>query len=203
MTAEDATGDGWLRKLADLEVVVVAEPSEDLKFLSRELHALKMRVRQIWPAPNLMPQAADLLICDYSADLAQRFAWLPGTPPAALLILLPRGGEIAIDPLVAAVPDAVLALPATPSAIRANLMLAINQFRFGQRMRAKVERLEDNIRSLRLVERAKAIMMAKKHIGDADAYQAIRQLAMTKRVPVATIAAAIVDSTELLGQDEL
>lgn len=201
--AGEPSGDGWLKKLAELDVVVVAEPGEGLKALLRELHALKMRIRHIWPAPSIMPQATDLLICDYAPDLAQRFGWLPGTPPAALMVLVPSGGEAGVDALVAAVPDAILPMPATPAAIRANLVLAVNQFRFGQRMRAKVERLEDNIRSLRLVERAKAIMMAKKHIGDADAYQAIRQLAMAKRVPVATIAAAIVDTSELLGHDDV
>lgn len=201
--AAQGTRDGWLKKLAELDAVVVAQPSDELKAVLAELQAMRINVRHVWPAPNVMPQATDLLICGYMTDLAQRFAWLPGSPAAALMVLLPRDAEIDIDALVAAVPDSVLPLPAGPAAIRANVTLAFNQFRYGQRIRAKIDRLEENIRSLRVVERAKAILMARRKISDAEAYEAIRQLAMTKRVPAATIAAAIVDTTELLGDDRI
>lgn len=195
---EAATG-GWLTKLSSLDAVVVARPDDDLKNLLKELHALKIHTRHIWPMPGIMPQATDLLICDYTPDLTRCFTWFPGTPPMALMVLVRQNESVDIDKLASMVPDAVLALPTAPVAARANVMMAVNQFRFGQRLRAKVERLEENIRSFRLIERAKTIIMAQKQIDDASAYQAIRQRAMDKRVSVAVIAAAIIDSSELLG----
>lgn len=190
-------------RLAALEIVAVASPSEGLTAVLRELDRLGARVRHVWPAPPVLPLAVDLLVCDYAADLAQRLAWLPGAPGAGLMIVLPSGCEPDIDALMVAAPDSILALPAPVAAIRANVMLALNQFRYGQRIRSKIERLEENIRSLRVIERAKAILMSKRKIGDEEAYQAIRELAMSKRVSVAMIATVIVDSSELLGESRI
>lgn len=193
----DAGKSAWVRKLADLEAVIVAEPGEDVRVLLRELHAVKLRTRHIWPAPAILPQATDILVCGYLDDLPQRFGWLPGSPPVALVLLVPEGA-VDIDLVIDATPDSLLSPPYTPNAVRTAMAHAISQFRYGQRLRGKIERLEENIQSIRVVERAKSILMEKRKIGEAEAYGVIRQLAMSKRVPATTIAMTIVDSSELL-----
>ena len=77
--------------------------------------------------------------------------------------------------------------------------MARTQLRYEQRLRDKVDRLEDNLRSMRTVERAKTMLMSARGLSDEEAYKHIRSMAMARRMSVSSLAAAIVSSFEILG----
>jgi AmiR/NasT family two-component response regulator len=83
-----------------------------------------------------------------------------------------------------------------------SLILARSQFRYEQRLRSKIERLDENLRSMRTVERAKAILMETRRMPENEAYAFIRRQAMDRRVSASAVAGAIVDSFELLGYND-
>jgi AmiR/NasT family two-component response regulator len=188
-----------LRELVGLAVIVVAPPDDQSTFLVRELQRLRMRASQTWPIPESIPDNADVVYCEYAPDLVRRLPWIPGDARSALVVILPNGEPIQADALAYATPDAVLSRPLSCNAIISSLILARSQFRYEQRLRTKIERLDENLRSMRTVERAKAILMTTRRIPENEAYGFIRKQAMDRRVPASTVAAAIVDSFELLG----
>lgn len=188
-----------LRELVDLAVIVVAPPDDQRTFLVRELQRLHTRVSQTWPMPECIPDDADVIYCEYAPDLARRLPWIPGDARSALVVILPNGEPIQADALANATPDAVLSRPLSGNAIISSLILARSQFRYQQRLLTKIERLDESLRSMRMVERAKAILMTTRQIPEHEAYGLIRKQAMDRRVPASTVAAAIVDSFELLG----
>jgi AmiR/NasT family two-component response regulator len=96
-------------------------------------------------------------------------------------------------------PDAVLHRPLTTHAVLSSLILARAHFTYNQRLRSRIEKLDETLRSIRSVERAKSILMAKRQMREDEAYQFMRRQAMTRRVPISAVAAAIVDSEEVLG----
>ena len=53
----------------------------------------------------------------------------------------------------------------------------------------------------RKVEQAKSILMKKRGIDEPEAYEYLRRQAMRKRVPVGSVAAAIIDADEMLGSE--
>ena len=59
--------------------------------------------------------------------------------------------------------------------------------------------LDENLRAIHSVECAKAILMAKEPISEEEAYHFMRRQAMSRRLPISVVAAAIVDSHEILG----
>jgi AmiR/NasT family two-component response regulator len=63
----------------------------------------------------------------------------------------------------------------------------------------RIDKLDENLRNMRSVERAKSIIMLRNNVNEEEAYQFLRRQAMTKRVSIGAIANAIVDSQELLG----
>src|SRR5436189_255263 len=71
-----------------------------------------------------------------------------------------------------------------------------------QRLRGRIERLDENLRSMRTVERAKAILMETRRMPENEAYAFIRRQAMDRRVSASSVAGAIVDSFELLGYSD-
>ncbi|KIU45461.1 MULTISPECIES: ANTAR domain-containing protein [Bradyrhizobium] len=190
-----------VQELADLSAVVVAPVDDQIGMLMRELQRFRMRVRQVWPMPESVPADADVVYCEYSSDLARRLPWIPGDARSALVVILPATEAVQADALCHATPNAVLPRPFTPNAVLSSLVLARSQFGYERRLRSKIEKLDDNLRSMRTVERAKAILMATRQMPETEAYGFIRRQAMDRRVSASAVAAAIVDSFELLGYD--
>ena len=190
-----------VQELADLSAVVVAPVDDQIGMLMCELQRFRMRVRQVWPMPESVPADADVVYCEYSSDLARRLPWIPGDARSALVVILPATEAVQADALCHATPNAVLPRPFTPNAVLSSLVLARSQFGYERRLRSKIEKLDDNLRSMRTVERAKAILMATRQMPETEAYGFIRRQAMDRRVSASAVAAAIVDSFELLGYD--
>ncbi|MCC8936542.1 MULTISPECIES: ANTAR domain-containing response regulator [Bradyrhizobium] len=190
-----------VQELADLSAVVVAPVDDQIGMLLRELQRFRMRVRQVWPMPESVPADADVVYCEYSPDLARRLPWIPGDARSALVVILPATEAIHADALCHATPNAILPRPFTPNAVLSSLVLARSQYGYERRLRSKIEKLDDNLRSMRTVERAKAILMATRQMPETEAYGFIRRQAMDRRVSASAVAAAIVDSFELLGYD--
>ena len=144
-----------VQELADLSAVVVAPVDDQIGMLLRELQRFRMRVRQVWPMPESVPADADVVYCEYSPDLARRLPWIPGDARSALVVILPATEAVHADALCHATPNAVLPRPFTPNAVLSSLVLARSQFGYERRLRSKIEKLDDNLRSMRTVERAK------------------------------------------------
>ncbi|MGO4714587.1 ANTAR domain-containing response regulator [Bradyrhizobium sp. 2TAF24] len=190
-----------VQELADLSAVVVAPVDDQTSLLLRELQRFRMRVRQVWPMPESVPGDADVVYCDYCPDLARRLPWIPGDARSALVVIVPQTEAIQAEALSHATPNAVLSRPFTSNAVLSSLVLARSQFGYEKRLRSKIEKLDENLRSMRTVERAKAILMATRQMPETEAYSFIRRQAMDRRVSASAVAAAIVDSFELLGYD--
>lgn len=189
-------------KLDGLTAAVVTSRDDAGDFLIRELQRLRIVAHNILPSVEPLPAEADIVLCDYEPNLSRRIPWLTGDGHAALIIILPLVEAVSADALASASPQAVLARPFTTNSILASLVVARTQFRYEQRLRSKIERLEENLRSMRTVERAKTMLMSSKGFSDEEAYKHIRSQAMAKRTSVSALAAAIVASFELLGGDD-
>lgn len=190
-----------VQELADLSAIIVAPVDDQTSMLMRELQRFRMRVRQVWPMPESVPGDADVVYCEYCPDLARRLPWIPGDARSALVVIVPATESIQPEALSHATPNAVLSRPFTTNAVLSSLVLARSQFGYERRLRSKIEKLDENLRSMRTVERAKAILMATRQMPETEAYGFIRRQAMDRRVSASAVAAAIVDSFELLGYD--
>jgi two-component system, response regulator / RNA-binding antiterminator len=182
-----------------VDAIVVAPPDDQIGFLIRELRRTRAQVRLVWPMQETMPSGADVIYCEYIPDLAQRLQWVPGAAAAALVVILPVGGLVNLDALCNATPQCILPRPFSANAIAASFGLALKQFQYEKRLREKIDKLEENLRSTRTIERAKAILMAERGMPEDEAYGLIRRQAMDRRVSAAAVALAIIDSFELLG----
>lgn len=193
MTAE------FQQRLSRLRVAVFCEPGPDAAALIRHLQRGRIAVRHGLPLPEQTGAGADLLVCDYVKGLAMRLPWPPGEPGAALAIVLPNNGAYSLSELQGMCPDAVLHRPLTPHAIDTAIMLALDHFAFIRRLRARIDRVEENVRAIRNIEKAKQVLMSVHNIDEEKAFQMLRELAMKKRVTIASLAGRLIDSGELLA----
>lgn len=184
---------------ADVSIGVITERTGEGDALIRELQKLRARPQHVWPVPATLPTGYDMLLCDLVEDLPTRVPWLPGEPESALVALLPKNAPFRPDLLRDTAAHGVLVLPVDPLTLQCTLALARDHFRYEQRLRGRIDKLDENLRNMRSVERAKSIIMHRKGMSEEDAYQFLRRQAMSKRVSIGAIANAIVDSQELLG----
>ena len=183
----------------DLDIGVIVRRDDHSEFLTRELQRTRARVRHIWPMPEQVSVDYDVVFCEMLADLPKRLPWLPGTPGAALVLVIPVGLPLELGTMHSCAPHAVLHMPVTPDSVLSALSLAREHFLYERRLRSRIEKLDDNLRTMRSVERAKAILIETKKLSEQDAYHFLRRTAMERRVSIGALAAMIVDSQDLLG----
>ncbi|GAB5471068.1 MAG: ANTAR domain-containing response regulator [Rhodospirillales bacterium] len=184
---------------ANLSVAVVTERDDDGGRLIRELQRLRARVQHLWPMPQQLPMDYDVVFCDLTEDLPSRLPWLPGEPKSALVLIVSDRAPFSLGLLHRCAAQAVLHYPVLPLAVQTTLALSRDHHLYERRLRGRIEKLDDNLRNMRSVERAKSIVMHSKGLDEEEAYHFLRRQAMARRVSIGEIAKAIIDSQELLG----
>lgn len=184
---------------AHLSVTAMVPRDADGEGLLRHLQKTRAQVRHVWPMGGDIPTEGDVLFCQLSEDLPGRLPWLPGKPPMALVIVLPAREPLDAAALRNCAPHGVLQLPVGGAIVEAVLGLAREQFLYAGRMQRRIEKLDENLRNIRNVERAKAILIGSRRLNEEEAYAFLRRKAMERRVSIGALASLIVDSEDLLA----
>jgi hypothetical protein len=184
-------------EITRLDILVLLARDNECNYLVRELQRTRARVQQLWPIPDPIPDA-DVLVASVAPGLPARLPWVPGSPCAALIGIV-GGAPIDLDLIKLCAVDAVLHRPFEAQAIVVSLLQAWSHFAYERRLRARIDKLEETLRSIRTVERAKSILVRTRQLGEDEAYDLMRRQAMERRVSVGMVAAAIVDSHQILG----
>jgi AmiR/NasT family two-component response regulator len=181
-----------------LSILIAAERNAQLDLLLRELRRTVSHVVHLFPVTERLSAQHDVIVADFSTALLDQLPWMPGEATAALILLLPENGLYPLKKVCDCCPDAVLHRPFQAAAIRTSLVLARSQFHFIRRLRSRITRLDENIKAIRDIERAKMIIMDGRRIGADEAYAYLRRQAMERRTTVASFASHLVDSQHLL-----
>lgn len=183
--------------------IVVAHPRDhDGDLLLRHLSRLGCPVLHLWPAPDRVEQPIDIAFCLVDTDTRALCASLTEASQAAVVGIVDPGNPRAMQVLADIGPQAVVTKPLDPAAILTNLVVARNNSRYQKRLQTKISKLEETLKSVRKVERAKSILMERRHIDESEAYAYLREQAMKRRVPIGAIASVVVDSDEVLAGEK-
>jgi AmiR/NasT family two-component response regulator len=187
------------KAVQNLNVALIAELDGEGERLLRELQRLRCTVRHIWPVPVQLPENYDVVYCTLTEDLPRRIPWLPGEPTTTL-ILVDRGQDALNLKLINnCAAHGLIHYPSTLRSTIGSLAMAREHFLYEQRLRGRIEKLDENLKTTRTVEKAKSILMRSKNLGEDDAYNFLRSQAMERRVTISVIAKAVVESFDLLG----
>lgn len=180
-----------------VRISVFAQPDPVLEDGLRQLRRSRAEVAHVWPPTKRISPGMDILICDFFPGIAEAIPWEPGEAEAALVILLPQGEGYDANEVSGAAPQAVVQRPFTGRALLTSTQVAWSLFRYEQRLRDRISRLDENLRSIRYIERAKLALMKSKNLEEADAYRQLRDTAMSQRVSIVEVAEAILRQKEL------
>jgi AmiR/NasT family two-component response regulator len=188
-----------LPEISSLEILMAVPRDEDGDLLARELLRTRGSVRRVWPLPSRLSDAVDVMFCELVLALPQCLPWVPGQPTAALVVVTQAVQMPQLKLLRNCAPHAVLHRPFTTGTVLTSLAIARAQFLYEQRLRTRIDKLDETLRAFRSVERAKNILMEKRKLGEEEAYHFMRRKAMSQRVSIGAVAAAIIDSYDILG----
>ncbi len=187
------------QKFSRLEIAVIGQRNDHVEDLVRTLQKTRARVQHIWPMPDEIPVEYDVVFCELVDDLPRRITGEPGNSPMAIIVIIPVNTVTDHKLLENCTPHGILHMPSTPQSVLNNLSLGRSNFLYERRLRQRIEKLDENLRSMKSIERAKVIMMQRDNISEEEAYRKLRLKAMDRRVTIGALASAIVDSQDLLS----
>ena len=126
---------------------------------------------------------------------AREIAQDPGTP---VIILTAHGHPNLIEQ---AVQDGViqyLLKPVTSPALHAAIQTALARARDLKAEREKVNELQLTLRDRKLIERAKGILMTRRHLTEPEAFRFLQRQSQDRRMPMAKLAESIVQADEVM-----
>ena len=185
IVSTDGSGDALLRAcLAQAGCTIVAEVAPDA--------GLAAQLAQHQPELIVLNTAAD------AGQLAATVARACGEQrrPMALFTSDTRDGSI--DAAIAAGVAAYVVDGVEAGRVRAVLGVAMARFRQQGRLLDELCVARTKLAERKVIDRAKGILMARHQLGEDEAYQKMRSMAMNKKLKLAEVAQRLLDVEELL-----
>jgi two-component system, response regulator PdtaR len=126
---------------------------------------------------------------------ARQIARDPGTP---VIILTAHGHPNLIEQAVEGGVVHYLLKPVTSPSLHAAIQVAVARSREVKSLRDNVDALELTLRERKIIERAKGILMARRHMSEPEAFRFLQRQSQDRRMPMAKLADSIVQADELL-----
>lgn len=187
----------FVKTLRTTRIVVLHPPDDDGTSLEHQLKRIGCRVRSHWPAPASPVRDADVvyfLADPHHPDLHQPYS---DDRTAALIAIIAFESPLELQSIVEANVHGTVAKPIQPIGILSCLASAISQHRYELRLAQRVEKLDELLKTRRLVERATQILATRRGIGTDEAATLLRREAMNKQITLYEMASSIINADRL------
>jgi AmiR/NasT family two-component response regulator len=191
-----------LRELRSLRVLVFHPDDQDGQELIGQLGRIGCQVKAYWPPLDRLPEESDLIFFAMRPEvLSMDLPWLrkEGLPP--MIPVVNYENPVILEAVLQLNAYGVIASPVKSSGLLTAIAVAVNQAEKARTREKYLNRLEQRLTAQRKIAKAKAILMLSRNIGEEEAYNLIRNRAMTKRMTTEEIADAVIKANEILGLD--
>jgi two-component system, response regulator PdtaR len=189
-----------IRKLFDelrgIEVVVIHPLGPDCNVLVDQLKRIGCKVRAMWPCPPALPPETAVVFLFITADGGP--PWSAADSGAVLIALVDYENPTVLKGLLEANAHAVINKPFRPTGVLSTMILARSVHGYEQRLLNKVSKLEETLRSRRVIERAVKLLAERRGVNDVEAYDHIRRQATNKRISIVEVASMILNASDVL-----
>ena len=137
---------------------------------------------------------AEVIVCgldDPSRDEIEGMRALHRDEPRPVVLFAERAEATQIEAAIAAGVAAYVVEGLAPARVRPVMDVAIANFRAHQALRAEAAAARQGLEERKLVDRAKAVLMARHRLSEPEAYRRLRRMAMDRGQKLAVVAAGI------------
>ena len=159
----------------------------------------------VWEQVNeysIRAASADVIVVDANApgrDTLEQISLMPTMLEKPVVVLGGQKDQHSIQQAMRAGVSAYVAHTIQGEDLSGIIQVATARFTEHKRLRDELKETKNQLVERKLVDRAKAIMMADHGYSEADAYKRMRSMAMSKGKRMAEIAEAIILAKELSG----
>lgn len=189
-----------LRDLRTLRVAVFHPQDTDGEQLTQQLQRIGCQVQAFWPPLQEPPEDTDVVFFAVRPDVVKLdFPWFRGDRAPAVIAVVNYENPVIVDAILRLGVKGVIASPVRSFGLLSALVVAQHVNDELHAKNKQINRLESKLFGIRKVSEAKSILMETRRITDKEAYQVIREQAMTRRVSTEEIANAIINANSILS----
>lgn len=189
-----------LKDLRSLRVAVFHPRDNDGEQLIRQLRRIGCQVQAFWPPSAELNETFDVAFLAVNPEtITLDLPWIKGDDAPIRIAVVNYENPTIVDGMLRLGASAVIATPIRSFGVLSTLILARHLARDLLLQRKRVVKLEAKLGSIRKISDAKNVLMSSRKLSEEEAYAAIRDQAMVKRVTIEEIATAIVNANEILS----
>lgn len=189
-----------LKELRLLRVAVLHPDDTDGRQLTQQLQRIGCQVQAFWPPVPTLPEGIDVVFLAVQPEISQlEFDWTKAENPPTCIAVVNYENPTIVDTVLRLGAKAVLPSPVRSFGLLSALVIARTLNGEIQAQARRIRRLEAKLNGARCIAEAKSILMRTRNVSELQAYDLIREQAMSKRVTTEDIAAAIVNANEILS----
>jgi len=146
--------------------------------------------------------AADVLIlsCDIlTRELLDELVDAVATRPRPVVVFSARDAADLTSDAISAGVCAYIVDGISETRVKPIIDMAIAYFRSVQRLRDELDKAKSDLAARKVIERAKGVLMERRRLTEADAYNTLRRSAMAEGKTILEIASAVIAVTRLLN----
>lgn len=186
--------------LRSIRVVLIYPPGDDREILAEQFKRIGCHLSLMWPFPAVYPTGTDVILFQVSEELKGSGSWCANLEEVTLVALSDYESPTTLRLLLDSNAHGVITKPFRSSGILSTLVLARSSQSFQNRLKSKIDKLEDTIKSRRQIEKAIRVVTQGQGITEIQAYEHMRTRATKLRVTVAEIALMILEAHETMAK---
>lgn len=189
-----------LKELRSLKIVVIHPDDADGMQLTQQLQRIGCQVQAFWPPVQVLPAGIDIAFIAVRPDIiGMRFEWALHEDSPTIIAVVTYENPTIVDAVLALGAQSVLPSPVRSFGLLTALVLARETHKEKRSLTRRLRRVEAKLLGARHLADAKAVLMKTHDVSETQAYDVIREQAMSKRTTIEEIAATIVHASEVLS----
>jgi response regulator NasT len=189
-----------------LRILLVNDTDKPIGELNEALATQGYEVLAVAASPQALLQAVqsqrpDVVIIDTespSRDTLEQLAMMNAALPRPVVMFSPSTDQQLIRAAVGAGVTAYMVEGLAPERLAPIIEVALARFAEESRLRQKLAEVEQRLEDRKLIDRAKGILIDKRQLSEAAAYEALRSQAMRQGVKIVDVARQIIAMADLL-----
>lgn len=188
----------FLNDLRQARVLVLHPRDEDGAMLTEHLKRLGCSVTATWPLPSALPPETDTIFVQLDDLPGESLSALLQDRNPAIIAIMTYETPTALQAISDLNVHGAISKPLRPFGILAQFVLARYRRGYEGRLTGKIQKLEETMKSRRLVERAVKLMAEVRGVSDDEAYRLLRDQATAKRISLTSVSEALLEAEATL-----
>lgn len=189
----------YFRNPRDLRVMVFVPEDWDREMLSQQLKRIGCQVSAAWPPMPKLPDKTDLIFCAAMVQQASiKMEWMGVECMVPVIAVVNYENPTILELALRMGAKNILVSPFRTLGVLSALTVSLHAHEEFRVLRRQKLRLEEKLLSAGLISDAKAVLMRTGSMSNSDAYQRLRNQAMTMRISIEEVARSVIDADTLL-----